>query len=284
MQIHVLSQRSPSRINVQVFACTNLEIGVLMVSEMNVCQAVQQLRTVSGLSQQAFANRFDMSVRAVANYEKNRVPNKQALFKFVEYAKGLNQPELTAIFTAAFVQESGLARTMLGMKLTRDVHHLETPNDDDERALIATILCLHRHRALAPGFKEIESMAIAELEALAAKGNVAESGYDYIQDVLELAKAMLRPSAQIKLERIAHERMRETKEPWGEAYGWARTNHPDLVREALSDTGWRDRDIPPRGSPIVAIEIDGEAVSLLPETKEPQRKAVRKLSARGGKK
>jgi transcriptional regulator with XRE-family HTH domain len=65
-----------------------------MVSEMNACQAVQQLRIVSGLSQQAFAGQLGMSVRAIANYEKDRTPNKRASFRLAKLAMDLDRVDL----------------------------------------------------------------------------------------------------------------------------------------------------------------------------------------------
>jgi transcriptional regulator with XRE-family HTH domain len=85
-----------------------------MISKMTTCQAVRQLRTVSGLSQQAFATRFGMSVRAIANYEKDRNPNKQALFKFAAYARELRSPELADIFNGRLNQELNTPEHLIG--------------------------------------------------------------------------------------------------------------------------------------------------------------------------
>ncbi len=83
--------------SVQEFACTFFGFGVLMVLEMNACQAVQQLRLISGLSQQAFASQLGMSVRAIANYEKDRTPSKLARFKLAKLARELDRADLASV-------------------------------------------------------------------------------------------------------------------------------------------------------------------------------------------
>jgi len=79
-----------------------------------MCRAVRQLRTVSGLSQQAFATRFGMSVRAIANYEKDRIPNKQALFKFAEYATALGRADLGEVFRDSLNLELNYPEDLIG--------------------------------------------------------------------------------------------------------------------------------------------------------------------------
>jgi hypothetical protein len=48
-----------------------------------------------------------MSIRAVANYEKDREPNKQALFQFAQYANELKRPDLAKIFAELLEMDMG---------------------------------------------------------------------------------------------------------------------------------------------------------------------------------
>lgn len=55
---------------------------------------VRQLRGLSGRSQQSFANRLGISIRAVVNYEKDRRPSAVAMARMAHFAAELKHFEL----------------------------------------------------------------------------------------------------------------------------------------------------------------------------------------------
>jgi transcriptional regulator with XRE-family HTH domain len=71
-------------------------------------KAVRELRRRLGDSQQAFATRLGISIRAVGNYENSRVPKSaRALSSLVRAAKAGGQPELAEVFGRALAVELG---------------------------------------------------------------------------------------------------------------------------------------------------------------------------------
>jgi len=72
---------------------------------MDVSTAVKRLRENTGLSQQAFATEMGLSIRAVANYEKDRTPEREVLVRFMVFAMKQNQPKLADIFSAATTKD-----------------------------------------------------------------------------------------------------------------------------------------------------------------------------------
>src|SRR5271170_7863018 len=77
-------------------------------SEMDlVVAAVKALRHELGDSQQAFANRLGLSIRAIANYEKDRKPTGMALASLARVASDAGKHDLTSTFMLALVEELG---------------------------------------------------------------------------------------------------------------------------------------------------------------------------------
>lgn len=60
----------------------------------SIHQAVKALRTELGESQQAFATRLGLSIRAIVNYESNRVPSLKVLAQLVRVAWEHGKPDL----------------------------------------------------------------------------------------------------------------------------------------------------------------------------------------------
>jgi len=61
-------------------------------------KAVRALRDELGDSQQAFATRLGLSIRAIVNYESSRTPNLKSLYHLVKLAKECNRHDLAKIF------------------------------------------------------------------------------------------------------------------------------------------------------------------------------------------
>ena len=73
-----------------------------------VVKAVRALRQHFGDSQQAFATRLGLSIRAIANYEKDRRPAGMALVSLARAASDAGKQDLTYRFMTAFMDELGL--------------------------------------------------------------------------------------------------------------------------------------------------------------------------------
>jgi transcriptional regulator with XRE-family HTH domain len=71
----------------------------------SVVRAVRELRQHFGESQQAFANRLGLSIRAIANYEKDRRPTGMALVSLARAALVAGKRDLTNTFMTALMNE-----------------------------------------------------------------------------------------------------------------------------------------------------------------------------------
>jgi transcriptional regulator with XRE-family HTH domain len=75
-----------------------------------IADAVRDLRNHFGDSQQAFAARMHLSIRSVANYERNRVPQAAILVAFAKAAYDAKRPDLASRFFLALFHQAGLDR------------------------------------------------------------------------------------------------------------------------------------------------------------------------------
>ena len=66
---------------------------------MNLAQATRELRTTLALTQQAFADRLDVSLRSVAHYERGRPANVEALQRLTQLAREAGRPDLVSVFS-----------------------------------------------------------------------------------------------------------------------------------------------------------------------------------------
>lgn len=89
---------------------------------MDLVTAVRTLRESLGMSQQAFANKLGLSIRAIANYEKDRRPGGDALVKMGSLAADHGLGELRDVFRLALKENLGLANdyARLGRLLVSD--------------------------------------------------------------------------------------------------------------------------------------------------------------------
>jgi transcriptional regulator with XRE-family HTH domain len=72
---------------------------------MTTIEAVRELRKQVGESQQAFATRLGLSIRAIANYETKREPTARALAQLQVVAKEFKRKDLWDIFREALNRE-----------------------------------------------------------------------------------------------------------------------------------------------------------------------------------
>lgn len=74
-----------------------------------VAEAVRQLRTALGESQQAFAYRMKTAIRTIARYETVRPPKGKALAEFFRVAMETGNEEPAILFRNALTAEIGVA-------------------------------------------------------------------------------------------------------------------------------------------------------------------------------
>ena len=74
----------------------------------HLISAVRELRQQLGDSQQAFANRLGLSIRAIAYYEKDRRPTGMALAALGKAAKAAERRDLVNTFMTALSDELGI--------------------------------------------------------------------------------------------------------------------------------------------------------------------------------
>ena len=75
---------------------------------MEIAKALTELRAHLGESQQAFATRMGLSVRGVANYEKDRIPEPGILTSLAKTAQDAERPDLAQVFFVALLKQAGL--------------------------------------------------------------------------------------------------------------------------------------------------------------------------------
>jgi transcriptional regulator with XRE-family HTH domain len=75
---------------------------------MDLATAIKGLRAQYGDSQQAFAARMGLSIRAIANYEKDRVPTLSVLAKLAIHARLAKRPDLQDVFEESVANQFGL--------------------------------------------------------------------------------------------------------------------------------------------------------------------------------
>jgi transcriptional regulator with XRE-family HTH domain len=75
---------------------------------MDVATAIKKLRAQYGDSQQAFAARVGLSIRAIANYEKDRVPTLRLLAKLAQFARRADRQDLEGVFAESIAKQIGL--------------------------------------------------------------------------------------------------------------------------------------------------------------------------------
>jgi transcriptional regulator with XRE-family HTH domain len=80
---------------------------------MDLATAIKGLRAQYGDSQQAFAARMGLSIRAIANYEKDRVPTLSVLAKLAIQARLAKRPDLQDVFEESVANQFGLKDTFV---------------------------------------------------------------------------------------------------------------------------------------------------------------------------
>lgn len=82
--------------------------------KMDLNEAVKKLREKTGDSQQAFATRLKLSIRAIVNYEKGRTPSPKALAALALLAREYQEVALEGQFWSALPPELRTSPVLMG--------------------------------------------------------------------------------------------------------------------------------------------------------------------------
>jgi len=190
----------------------------------DLVSAVRELRKALGDSQQAFATRLGMSMRAIANYETDRAPSGRALYKLEQLARASGQYELAHKFAQALATE------------------MEWVQEAGQPVWTGLVRELVRNQKLCAGWPDIAAALVGELEKLIAKAksgmqiasplNSQEAAVANLESYLTEARHALEGSVEQKVERLAKEWLKSNPDKTmeqAEAAIW--TQHPEFYAQ-----------------------------------------------------
>jgi transcriptional regulator with XRE-family HTH domain len=180
---------------------------------MDLHEAVRKLRLTTGESQQAFAQHLGLSLRAIANYEKDRVPNGPALYRLARLARQVGQPDLAQIFSSA---------------LSEEFHEALDPMTPEEKPWSDAVIALLRNRDLTD-WPQVGRFIVGALERL-----VKRKGDEDVEDlaaVLLEARYTLINTAERQLDQLAKARQAKTGDSYHKAYSEVLMQSPELYEQ-----------------------------------------------------
>ncbi len=188
--------------------------------------AIKQLRADLGDSQQAFATRLGLSIRAIANYEASRRPTISVLEQLVSIAGEQKRIDLQKIFTKAYSEASA---------------GQSEPRTDEERAFVRAVLYLVRNRHLVPNWRDLRQNILGGMESVHANktGSRMTSPEDIALALSESRRYIAIPP-QEQLTKLARERAKETGNPFWTAYEQVVETNPQLQRQLEKE---KERDL-----------------------------------------
>jgi transcriptional regulator with XRE-family HTH domain len=214
--------------------CSNALMGVLVT-------AIKALRSRLDDSQQAFANRLGLSLRAVANYEDGRQPVPRVLTQFVNLASCHKFDDLARVFSSAY------ADAMKGRS---------SPVNKDEAAWTRVLLLLLRNREMVPTWEQLARDLIDALEKLIASARIKKNlrtDFQELEETLIAARLLVRPpSAEDKITNMAQARSAETGESFEKSYSEVLLQNPELYQQYLQERADAARGTRLEGSLAVA--------------------------------
>lgn len=137
-----------------------------------VVKGVKELRQYLGDSQQAFANRLGLSIRAIANYEKDRRATGMALISLARAASDAGKEDLMNTFMEALMNELGLIgipfRFFSGIRRDGRLHAYLLAHLDDKESIDYVSAFWIALQNLKSGVPEIEDRAREHLQEFKA--------------------------------------------------------------------------------------------------------------------
>jgi len=183
--------------------------------------AIKQLREQLGESQQAFATRLGLSVRAIANYEAGRKPTPAVLAQLAQISYDFGTKEVARVFTRSY-------REACGSRLAGCTA--------EEQALVRMVLYLARNKHLVPNWYEIRLALLTGIEAISAdKSGTRMTNAEDIATALEEGHRLVARNTQERITKLARERAKKTSTTFWAAYEDVIATHPHLQRELLKD-------------------------------------------------
>jgi transcriptional regulator with XRE-family HTH domain len=184
---------------------------------MDLTKSVRKLRAVTGDSQQSFAARLGLSMRAVANYEKDRAPTGRGLYQLSKLARELGREDLADVFSSTLSEELGGA---------------VEPLTAEEKAWCNAVVTLLRNKDHID-WAEIGSSLVRALEKLVGRRKESAG----LEAVLLEARYRLADSAERELESLAKARQETTGESYDKAYAKVLLENPHLYERYLRERG-----------------------------------------------
>jgi len=203
---------------------------------MKLNEAVQQLRAVTDDTQQSLAQRLGLSLRAIANYEKDRVPHHAVLLRLAKLAQQVGREDLAEVFNAA---------------LSTELKEVLEPMTKEEKVWSEAVLALLRNRDRTDWPRAARGM-IRALETLVEQKH--EGDTDEFAAILLEARYSLANKAERELERLTKTRQADTGETYYEAYSQVLLQNPALYAQYLEQ-----RAAAARGTSLEATMARAEA-------------------------
>jgi transcriptional regulator with XRE-family HTH domain len=194
--------------------------------DMHVQEAVRELRVATGNSQQSFAQALGLSMRAIANYEKDRTPNSPALYRLAKLARQVGRPDLAQVFSSA---------------LSEELSDVVEPMTTEEKAWADAVIALLRNKGLTD-WPRIGRSIVSALEKLVRRTDVEE--LENLAAVLLEARYRLVSLAERQLEHLAKAHQAKIGETYEKAYSEVLLQNPELYTKYLLERAEAARGTP----------------------------------------
>jgi len=191
---------------------------------VDVKSTILQLRKVLDLTQQDLANRLGITARAIANYEKGRLPRAKILADLSLFADRQNLPELAQLF------RNGLAYNL-------DSNLNAKPNTHAEQALVRLFLCAVRNKEKVPEWEKLQKLLVSSIENLIKRSATEFTLTDPVDLSMALhqANVFIMPSAASRVEALAKQRSMMTGDSHEKATTEVLLANPDLYEELVKE-------------------------------------------------
>jgi len=193
---------------------------------MRLQEAVRELRAATGDSQQSFAQRLGLSMRAIANYEKDRAPNSPALYRLAKLARQVGRPDLAQIFSSA---------------LSEELHGVVEPMTPEEKAWSDAVIAALRNKNLTD-WPRVGRSIVGALERLLERTDADKA--EGVAGVLVEARYRLGALAERQLDHLAQDRQTKTGETYEKAYSEVLMQNPELYTQYLEERAEAARGTP----------------------------------------
>jgi len=197
---------------------------------MKLNAAVKQLRAVTNDTQQSLASRLGLSIRAIANYEKDRVPHSAVLLRLAKLAQHVGREDLAEVFQAG---------------LSTELKEVLEPMTAEERVWSEAVLTLLRNRDRVDWPRAAHDI-IRALETLLPQKH--ERDPNELARILVEARYSLANKAERELDRLTNMRQADTGETYYEAYSQVLIQSPMLYAQYLEERAAAARGTPFEGT------------------------------------